>query len=624
MTQKNNVSRRSFVKAVAAGAGAASVPASLTGCIGDDKDDNKKDLTVFVFGHGVASGDPLSDRVIIWTRITPDKNAGAVATAEWRVATDEAMRNVVKSGRVDTDANKDYTIKIDVTGLDANTTYYYQFEGSGNTKSVVGKTKTLPVGDVSAVKMAVCSCANFPFGNFHVYKDIAKSGADVVVHLGDYIYEYEHAYYPTTPVDKRKLQLEKETITLSDYRSRYAQYRVDTDLQAAHQNAPFICVWDDHEVANDSFKDGAQNHTEGTGTGGEGKFTERRAAAIQAYHEWLPIRTGADRLKIDRSFDFGNLVSLHMADTRLVARDKPLSFSNYDFNKLADLQKLSEDIREDGPRYKDKAARTMLGTEQENRLFARMFDSGATWQVLGQQVLMGRILIPQELLKELNVLQQTLETNPNADVSATQGKILNAINQLVDIKKKAAQGQALTKQESDRISTVAPYNLDAWDGYAKSREGILQRMAPSDVGRSDGAKLAGRNKNLVVLAGDTHNAWASNLYPLDDNANVDRTKSVGVEFATASVTSPGFDQYLKLGDKQPLFENAIQALVDDLQYLNAGDRGYMFVEFAKAEASCEWRFVTDVTKADGFAINAARTKKMKVQAGEGNRKLIPA
>lgn len=607
MTKETNVSRRSFMKSVAVGAGAATVPAALTGCIGDDDDkDNKKDLTVFVFGHGVASGDPLSDRVIIWTRITPDKNAGTVATAEWRVATDAAMRNVVKSGRVDTDSNKDFTIKVDVTGLNANTTYYYQFEGSGNTKSVVGKTKTLPVGDVSSVKMAVCSCANFAFGRFNVYKDMVKADADVVVHLGDYIYEYKSGQYPTNYAEGRQPDPAEEIITLDQYRARYNQYRRDADLQELHKTAPFICVWDDHELANDTYKDGAQNH--GEDGKDEGAFSERRAAAIKAYHEWLPIRTGSDAAKIDRSFDFGNLLSLHMLDTRMVARSKPISYG--DFTLPADGAKLKTELA--------KTDRTLLGKDQQDRVMGRIFDSGATWQVLGQQVLMGRILVPGELLLALSKLQEELEkAAPSAAVVATlQTQINTSLEQLVGLK--------TTDPSNARLTTQLPYNLDAWDGYPPAREEVLQRMAPNDVGKPDAAGLAGRNKNLVVLAGDTHNAWASDLYPFDANNNVDRRKSVGVEFATASVTSPGFETYAGFGTdpvKKAKFEGAITALVDDLKYINAGDRGYMVVDFAKKEATCEWRFVSTIADSEYQVIGV---KKLKVLAGEGNRKLLPA
>lgn len=611
MTQKSQISRRNFMKSVAAGAGAVSAPAVLTGCIGDD-DDDKKDLTVFVFGHGVASGDPLSDRVIIWTRVTPDKNSGSVATAEWQVATDEAMRDVVKSGRVDTDASKDYTIKVDVTGLKPNTTYYYLFRGEGNSLSPVGKTKTLPVGDVSNVKLAVCSCANFPYGNFNVYKEIANSSADAVLHLGDYIYEYKSGVYPETPAEGRQLDPVEEIITLDQYRARYNQYRRDENLQLAHQSAPFICVWDDHELANDAFKDGAQNHDED-----EGSFAERRAAAFQAYHEWLPIRSGADLTVIDRSFDFGNLLSLHMADTRHVARTKSLTYSEYGLAPVieegateptdqakaaaaAEQKRFIADITADG--------RSLLGTEQQSRVIGRMFNSTATWQVLGQQVLMGRMSIPAEVLGALSLLVEELdkETPTPALVGAYQTAVKQALEGMVALKQ--------SNPSDSRLQTVLPYNLDAWDGYPVAREEILQRVALM-------------NKNLVVLAGDTHNAWASDLYPLDSNQLVDRSRSVGVEFATSSVTSPGFETYAGFGDdvmERAKFEGAITTLADDLKYLNASDRGFMLVTFSEEKASCEWRYVSTVSSStyETEQINQARGKTLEVYPGASNRKLV--
>lgn len=597
MTHNSKVSRRSFLKSVAAGAGAVSTPAVLTACGSDDDDDDQRELSVFSFGHGVASGDPLSDRVIIWTRITPDQNTGQTATVEWSVATDSAMRDVIKTGRVDTDASIDFTVKVDVTGLEANTTYYYQFKGQGS-ETAVGQTKTLPTGDVSNVKLAVCSCANFPFGNFNVYKEIANSGADAVLHLGDYIYEYKSGVYPdeNNIADNRQLDPTEEIITLDQYRARYNQYRRDADLQSAHQNAAFICVWDDHELANDAYKDGAQNHSDD-----EGSFADRRAAAFQAYHEWLPIRTGADRAVIDRSFDFGNLLSLHMLDTRQVARTQPLSYSDFDLANADSTVAAAEQAR--FAAAVANPASTLLGTEQQSRLLDRMIGSTAIWQVLGQQVLMGRMLVPAELLGALAALQAELEKEaPNAQVVAgIQAQIQTSLGELVAL-----------EPDDARLTTVLPYNLDAWDGYVNAREQILQR-----------AQFF--NKNLVVLAGDTHNAWASDLYTLNANpsglADVNRAAgSVGVEFATASVTSPGFDEYINLGTplEQARFEGAITALVNDLEYLNAANRGYMFVEFTEQKATCEWRFVSTVAST---SYTTSLGKKMEVLPGAGNRTL---
>lgn len=601
MTHDSKVSRRSFLKSVAAGAGAVSTPAVLTACGSDDDDNDERALSVFDFGHGVASGDPLTDRVIIWTRITPDQNTGQTATVEWSVATDSAMRDIIKTGRVDTDASVDYTVKVDVTGLEANTTYYYQFKGQGS-ETVIGRTKTLPTGDVANAKLAVCSCANFPFGNFNVYKEIANSDADAVVHLGDYIYEYESGVYPDVNniADNRQLDPTEEIITLDQYRARYNQYRRDADLQSAHQNAPFICVWDDHELANDAFKDGAENHNDD-----EGSFADRRAAAFQAYHEWLPIRTGDDLSVIDRSFDFGNLLSLHMLDTRQVARTEPLSYGDFLTSSGLDAAAFADAVTD--------SERTLLGNEQQSRTIDRMVSSTATWQVLGQQVVMGRILVPQELLQKLGEIQALIEAG--ADASTAQAETALLLQELATIKGRILAGDpTVPADDAARVAVAsgAPYNLDAWDGYVDAREQILQR-----------AQFF--NKNLVVLAGDTHNAWASDLYPLNSNASglgdVNRAGgSVGVEFATASVTSPGFEDTVALSTPalQQGFEVAVTTLVDDLKYLNAANRGYMLVEFTKQKATCEWRFVSDILTTN-YTANVG--KKMEVLPGAGKRML---
>lgn len=583
MSNRADLSRRSFLKSVAAGAGAVSVPAALTGCFGDD--DDKRDLTVFVFGHGVASGDPLADAVIIWTRVTPS-DTRAEAEVAWAVATDAAMTNVVTKGSVYTDSSRDFTVKVDVTGLSADTVYYYQFAGKDGAVTPVGQTRTLPVGSVDNVKLAVCSCANFPFGHFNVYREIAASDAQVVVHLGDYIYEYKSGVYPAEAVGGRQLDPMEEIITLDQYRARYNQYRRDQALQLAHQKKPFICVWDDHELANDTWKGGAENHDED-----EGSFTERRAAAIQAYHEWLPIRSGADKAKIWRAFEFGNLVNLTMLDTRMYARDKVLSYSDYLNDSGIDAVAFQTALADQ--------SRGLLGSEQQSFAIGSIFNNNATWQVLGQQVLMGRIFIPQELLVGLGTVEATISAG--GDASAAQAQVAALLVELATLK--------ATDPTNPRLAATAPYNLDAWDGYFPAREEILRRAQYF-------------NKNLVVLAGDTHNAWASDLYTANDSGEVQRAAgSVGVEFATPSVTSPGFETYVGFGSNAAMqagFEQAVTALVDDLKYLNAAQRGYMLVEFTPAKSSCEWVFVDTITSE---TYTASVQKKMEVKPGQGNRTL---
>ena len=601
MKIRNELSRRSFLKSMAAGAGAVSVPAALTGCFGED-DDDQRDLTVFVFGHGVASGDPLADRVIIWTRVTPSEDGvSKEAQVAWVVATDEELTSVVASGTVYTDASRDFTVKVDVTGLSADTTYYYQFAGKDNEVSPVGQTRTLPTGNVESVKLAVCSCSNYPAGMFNVYRDMAESDADVVVHLGDYIYEYGSNEYPTADAQGRVPEPAQEILSLSDYRARYAQYRIDVDLQEVHRVKPFICVWDDHELANDTWKDGAQNHQEN-----EGSFTARRAAAIQAYHEWLPIRSGADQAKIWRAFAFGNLVNLTMLDTRMIARDEPLDFADYITESGLDAAGFQQDLAD--------TSRTLLGAEQQTFAIGSMVNSAATWQVLGQQVLMGRIFIPVELLQDLAAIQGTLAAG--GDASAAQAAVATKLGELATIKGRILAGDpTVTEQERARVETSAPYNLDAWDGYFPAREEILRRAQYF-------------NKNLVVLAGDTHNAWASDLYITDDTGAIQRSSgSVGVEFATASVTSPGFENYVGFNSiadpaaraaQQAGFEQAVITLVDDLKYLNSAERGYMLVDFTSTHATCEWVFVDTIASR---TYTATVKKKMRVEAGYGNRTL---
>ncbi|WP_228346220.1 alkaline phosphatase D family protein [Venatoribacter cucullus] len=599
MKIRNELSRRSFLKSMAAGAGAVSVPAALTGCFGED-DDDQRDLTVFVFGHGVASGDPLADRVIIWTRVTPSEyGISKDAQVAWVVATDEDLTSVVASGTVYTNASHDYTVKVDVTGLSPDTTYYYQFAGKDKEVSPVGQTRTLPTGNIDSVKLAVCSCSNYPAGLFNVYRDIANSDAAVVLHLGDYIYEYGSNEYPKADAQVRAPEPSQEILSLSDYRARYSQYRSDIDLQEVHRVKPFICVWDDHELANDTWKNGAENHQQD-----EGEFSERRAAAIKAYHEWLPIRSNEDQTKIWRTFAFGDLVNLVMLDTRIVARDEPLSFANYITAAGLDYAGFLSDMSDTN--------RTLLGAEQQQQVLTALATDQATWQVLGQQVLMGRIFIPVELLQDLAAVQALLASGQ--DASSAQLAIAEKLAALAGIKIRILQGDdSVTASERARVETTAPYNLDAWDGYSPAREAILRTAQQAD-------------QNLVVLAGDTHNAWASDLYITDDTGAVQRSAgSAGVEFATPSVTSPGFENYVGFNaitdptnraNQQAGFEQAVSFLVDDLKYLNSADRGYMLVDFNRTNATCEWVFVDTIASRNYTAVIK---KKMRVEAGYGKR-----
>ena len=245
------------------------------------------------FRHGVASGDPLEDRIILWTRVTPPAGAATQAVeVRWRIAADERLSQIVTQGTARTSSDRDFTVKVDAAGLQPGRPYYYVFETGGD-RSAVGRTRTLPTRAVDRVRLASLCCSNYPAGFFNVYRCVAnRDDLDAVVHVGDYIYEFENGIYGDGSGLLRIPEPRREAVTLSDYRVRYATYRSDPDLQEAHRRHPFIAVWDDHELTNDAWLGGAANHNPDKG---EGDWATRRAAAYQAYLEWMPIREFAGR-----------------------------------------------------------------------------------------------------------------------------------------------------------------------------------------------------------------------------------------------------------------------------------------------------------------------------------------
>jgi len=322
-----------------------------------------------VFRHGVASGDPLTDRVMLWTRATPRVETPSSVPVRWIVADDERLQRVVASGTVDTSSARDLTVKVDAGGLRPGRTYYYAFEAGGE-RSPIGRTKTLPQDDVSRVRLASISCSNYPAGYFNVYRCVAnRDDLDAVVHLGDYIYEFANGVYGDGSGSGRVPMPAGEASTLADYRLRYATYRSDVDLQAAHAAHPFIAVWDDHEVINDWWRDGATGHL-----AARGEWATRLAAGLQAYREWMPVReTGTDTFRLYRGFRFGRLADLLMLDTRSF-RDRQVP--GRDAAALAD------------------PARTLMGGAQEEWLFAGLQRSqreGAAWRLIGQQTMFSPI-----------------------------------------------------------------------------------------------------------------------------------------------------------------------------------------------------------------------------------------
>ncbi|ORZ35133.1 PhoD-like phosphatase-domain-containing protein [Catenaria anguillulae PL171] len=333
----------------------------------------KRDANADVsFIHGVASGDPLSDRVILWTRVSPQSASVASASVSYEVSTTRDFATIVKTGTVVTSADVDWTVKVDATDLAPQTTYFYRFN-AGGVVSPVGRTKTFPAANatVDNLRLGLVSCSNMPHGYFVAYRQMAKKDLDAVIHLGDYIYEYDLASYPAIggalPAERNPMPA-KTITSLSDYRQRHAQYKTDADLQLVHAAHPFIQVWDDHEFADNAFQNGSLDHKPAT----DGTWATRKLVAARAFHEYIPIRTGeasADLLKIYRGFKYGDLVDLLMLDTRIEGRE----------------------TGGNGWTGKDRPTRKLIGAEQEKWLHTSLVESKAQWKVLGNQIILAQM-----------------------------------------------------------------------------------------------------------------------------------------------------------------------------------------------------------------------------------------
>lgn len=549
-----NLSRRNFIKNSAFLTGAAWLSSSVFGCSSTGATATNSSAIEFL--HGVASGDPLTDSLILWTKVTPAQQVDSVQLL-LEVSDSPDFSKVQHQQLCLARKEANYCCKVDLTGLQSGRSYYYRFSDS-KTVSAIGHGKTLPSGSVSEVRFAVLSCSNYPAGYFHVYQQVAQQQLDAVLHLGDYIYEYEQGGYAT----ERSAELgralaadnQAEIVSLSDYRKRYALYRSDKDLQQAHASHSFICVWDDHEITNDAWTDGAENHQPN-----EGDYQLRKLNALQAYYEWMPIRplVAGQQQSLSRSFAFGDLVDLHMLDTRIEGRNQQLEYAHYTDKSSGafDSQRFIADLT--------NPKRTLLGQKQQQWLQAQLLRSKAQYQVLGQQVLMAKMMFPSELLSAF---------------SKPGPELVDKIAQLTALKQRVVSGDtSLSAEDKKRIETVVAYNLDAWDGYPYERE-VIYKTAQQ------------QNKKLVVLAGDTHNAWASSLHDQQGN-------KVGIELATPSVSSPGIETYLKQNTTQvEQLAAVLPTLIDELEYCNLHQRGYLLVAFSKAQVDARWFFVDDITK----------------------------
>ena len=387
MTMTHVLDRRTLLRATGAATIGAAVGGTLTAGAVASADSP-------AFAHGVASGDPLPDSVLLWTRVTPTPDAlpgsgaGPVVQVGWELAADPAFGTVVQSGSVTAGPDRDHTVKVDVGGLAPGTTYHYRFHYGGEV-SAAGTTRTAPATEaaVSRLRFGVVSCSNWQSGHFAAYRHLAERGdLDAVIHLGDYLYEYAPGDFPLG-YSVRPHAPAREALTLADYRVRHAQYKSDPDLQRLHRACPWIITWDDHEVANDAWSGGAQNHQPG-----EGLYAARRAAAYQAYFEWMPVRNAADRLY--RRLRFGRLAELSMLDLR--------SYRS---------QQVSA-----GSGSVDDPARTIAGAAQLNWLIGGLTASTAQWKLVGNPVMISPVAVPP-LPRELTGPLLTLLGLPSEGLS---------------------------------------------------------------------------------------------------------------------------------------------------------------------------------------------------------------
>jgi alkaline phosphatase D len=495
------------------------------------------------FEHGVASGDPSATAMIFWTRVTPKQPTAGDVDVVLEVAADPDFKTIVRVSKgLRARAARDWTVKhdLDGQGLKPATDYWYRFK-AGGLVSPVGRARTLPQGATKDVVLAVVSCSLYPNGYFNAYDAIAKlPRVDAVLHLGDYIYEYGGGpkdYGMNSPVAKSRVHDPiHEIVTLDDYRRRHAQYKTDPAAQAAHARAPWIVVWDDHETANDSWIGGAENHDPKT----EGDWATRKAAALKAYYEWMPIREAAPGALPEaawRGFQFGDVATILMTETRLSARSHQL-----DYDVDLPIVDGKPDVAAFIAKWKDPARR-MMGEGQEQWLATQVgasVKSNTAWQVLGNQVVMARVAAP--------------------DLKATMGeaKFNELLTKLPDYaQKRVAQSVAMSALE-------IPSNLDSWDGYPADRQRVYDIFAAAKA-------------RPIVLSGDSHMFWANELW---DDAGKQR---VAAEFGVTSVTSPGYGDILP---GVPIGE-AFAQRNKEVKYSHPSAKGFLLLTLEHGKATGE-------------------------------------
>jgi alkaline phosphatase D len=531
-----SVRRRTVLATGAAGAGVATL---ATGATAPAEAAGRQH-----FQHGVASGDPMPHRVVIWTRVTPTaastpgSGKGPRIEVTWEVAKDRKFRKVVRRGTVMTGPDRDHTVKVDVGKLAAGSWYFYRFRYRG-TVSRVGRMRTAP-GRLSLpghLRFGVVSCANLQAGWFTAYRALAKrDDLHAVLHLGDYLYEYGPGQYGYgfNDVDIRKHQPTHEMVSLADYRQRHAQYKRDADLQDLHAKYPFIVTWDDHEVTNDQWRNGAENHTDGSGAGGEGDYKRRRARAHRAYDEWMPARldgTAAlgDGTRLYRRLTFGRLAEISMLDLR-----------TYRDEQVTTAAPTPVPATEAGVSNPD---RTLTGRQQMLWLKRSLSRKRVQWKIIGNPVMISPVTfaqVPQEILGPINDVTGLLPMDG------------------------------------------LPYNVDQWDGYTDDRREVLSYIRNHQI------------KDALFVTGDIHSGWACEL-PYDVATYPLQGDSAGVEFVCSSVTSNNLKDITGTPPRTTSLavEAVIQANNRHIKYLNFDDHGFSVLDITAKRAQMDWFIIGD-------------------------------
>lgn len=505
-----------------------------------------------VFAHGVASGDPDQTSVVLWTRVS---GARAPVSVNWQVSARPDMADPVAAGRFETGEHRDYTVKVVPEGLAPGRTWYYRFE-SGGVQSPTGRTRTLPEGTLDELVIAVASCSNYPFGYFNGYEAIAEDPeVDIVVHLGDYLYEYDEDGYGGD--DGRRLgrihNPRHEIVSLDDYRTRHAQYKAEPGSLAMHAMHPLIHTWDDHESTNNPWKDGAQNHQPD-----EGDWRARRARSLRAYYEWMPSRDPAPgRAPEERwgHFKFGNLLSLYTLESRHTARSEQVDLAAY-----RDQFTSPEVARAIFDRVVGAPERRMLSSRMEQFLRRELEESvtaGRRWRILANQTILANVIQPDIDEPGFNVFRpEQPESNAGLlDNLTAAGKLGLAIN------------------------------MDAWDGYPAARERLYEL-----------AKDAGA-RDLLVITGDTHVFWQNQLF-------TDSGERMGVELGTSGITSPRGFYGLGAGAANRLDE-LVAARNESVVWSDGRYRGYIRLTLTPYAAQAEFIRLSTI-ESPAFATDTLR------------------